>query len=208
MRFDTDDHMDLPRTSGYEFLRGRVEGRDRMLGSYVQRGDKDDFRYSAVLASIDGLPDEVEVSIGLLGAVTSGRPLRERVSCPRARDKIVTAPASKTEMGDLELVVGADLLGFIEQATEEVLCSLQGGIRIIGDRHWTGVAISGDPYPFNRTLKRAVARNEKALASVRIDVEDMVDHARTIMADAAAIDRRFSHHEPPAPPRSRIKKRP
>jgi hypothetical protein len=111
-------------------------------------------------------------------------------------------------MGGLELLVGADLLSFIEQATEEVLCSLQGGIRIIGGRHWVGVVNGGDPYPFNRTLKRAIASNEKALASVTIDVEDMVDHAQTVIADASAIDRQFPPPESPTPPpRSRIKKR-
>jgi hypothetical protein len=82
MRFDTDDHIDLPRTSGYEFVTGRVEGRDLTLGSYRQRGDKEDFPYSAVLASIDGLPDEVEVSINLLGAVSTGRPSGSGLAAP------------------------------------------------------------------------------------------------------------------------------
>jgi hypothetical protein len=208
MRFDTNDHIELPGAFRHEFLTGRVGGRDLKLGSYMHQGEQGSSPYSAVLAAVDGLPDDVEVSVDRLGAVATGRLLRERVRCAHAKDKIVIAPASTTEIGGLALVVGADIPSFIEQATDEVLCSLHGGIRIIDGRHWVGVASSGDPYPSKRTLKRAIAGNAKALASIRIDVEDMVDHVQTVVRDAAAIDRRFSVFPPRVPPpRSRTKKR-
>ena len=40
------------------------------------------------------------------------------LGCLGAKDKIVTAPASKMETGGLELLVGADLIGFIDQAED------------------------------------------------------------------------------------------
>ena len=108
----------------------------------------------------------------------------------------------------MEVVVGADLPSFIDRATPEVLCALQTGIRIIDGRHWAGVVTDGNPYPFNRALKRAIAGNDRALASVRIDTDEMVGHVQTVIDDASAIARRFLVSEPlTPPPRSRFKKR-
>ena len=207
MRFDTADFIELPDTSSYQFLAGRVDGRDFNVGSYVLRGGNESFQQSAVLTPIDGLPDDVEVSVGRLGAVATGRNLRERVECSVSKDTIVIAPALTTEVGGLELIVGADLPSFIEQATQEVLCSLHGGIRIIGGRHWIG-STGSDPYPPSDTLKRAIAGDENDLEDVGMAVTRLVDHVQTVMADAVAVDRQFSDSAPPTPPpRSRIKKR-
>ena len=211
MRFDTADGIELPEPQDYEFITGRVRGRDFKVGSYLQVVHRQEgtsrYLQSAVLTSVDGLPDDVEVSVERLGAVARGRDLRERVECSDAKDKIVTAPASTAEMGGLELIVGADLPSFIEQMTEKVLCSLHGGIRVIGGRHWVGIT-GDDPYPSARTLKRAIASNASDLEDVGIAAARMVDHVQMVMVDAAAIDRQFSESLPPIPPpRSRIKKR-
>jgi hypothetical protein len=207
MRFDTADCINLPETSSHEFITGRVHGRDFKVGSYLRGGGEHARWRSAVLTPVDGLPDDVEVSVDRLGAVARGRDLHERVECSAAEDKIISAPASTAEMGGLELIVGTDLPSFIEQLTEEVLCSLHGGIRVIDGRQWLG-STGDDPYPSARTLKRAIAGNAGDLEDVGIAVARMVDHVQMVMDDAAAIDRQFSESQPPIPPpRSRTKKR-